>query len=209
MEHAPPIDGSDLPRDAPASAPAETPAPADNAAGRLTSSATTKTKIKRVLWALVEATMFRPSFHTMSGWRSFLLRCFGAKVGKRCIIRRSVKVYYPWNVEIGDMAIIGDQAEIYSLAKITIGQRAMVSQYTYLCAGTHDHTLLDLPMQAFPITIGRESWICAKAFVGPGVTIGEGAVVAACAVALKDVDPWNIVGGNPAKFVKMRELQQQ
>src|SRR5438270_12732830 len=95
---------------------------------RLVSSASRSTKVKRILWAGVEATFFRKSFHTMNGWRSFLLRMFGAKVGRRCIIRRTVRVYYPWNVTIGELCIIGDEAELYSLGKITLGDRVMVSQ---------------------------------------------------------------------------------
>src|SRR5215207_3635890 len=89
------------------------PAPAAPPAQRLVSSATTSTKIKRLLWSMVEATLFRGSFHTMNGWRSFLLRMFGAKVGRRCIIRRTVRVYYPWLLEVGDMAVIGDAANLY------------------------------------------------------------------------------------------------
>ena len=175
---------------------------------RLISSASKATKIKRLVWAAVEATLFRWSFHTMSGWRTFLLRVFGAKVGQRCIIRRTVRVYYPWNVTIGQMCIIGDAVVLYSLGKITIGDRAMVSQEAYLCAGTHDYTDPALPLLTLPVILGAESWICARAFVGPGVSVGEGAVVAACGVVVKDVDPWTIVGGTPARFIKRREFQE-
>jgi len=176
---------------------------------RLVSSATRGMKIKRLLWAGVEATLFRYSFHTMNGWRSFLLRSFGAKVGSRCIIRRTVRVYYPWQVTIGEMCIIGDRAELYSLGKITIGDRAMISQEAYLCAGTHDYADVSLPLLTPPIEIGTDAWICARAFVGPGVKVGQGAVVAACGVAVKDVEEWMIVGGNPAKPIKRRELRQK
>jgi putative colanic acid biosynthesis acetyltransferase WcaF len=174
---------------------------------RLVSSATRGTKIKRLLWAGVEATLFRCSFHTMNGWRVFLLRLFGATVGQRCLIRRTVRTYYPWNVAIGSMVIIGDKVELYSLGRITIGNRAMISQEAYLCAGTHDYTEVTLPLVTLPVEIGPEAWICARAFVAPGVKIGEGAIVAACGVAVKDVPPWTIVGGNPAKVIKRRELR--
>jgi putative colanic acid biosynthesis acetyltransferase WcaF len=174
---------------------------------RLISSASRSAKIKRVLWAGVEGTLFRYSFHTMNGWRAFLLRLFGARVGRQCIIRRTVRTYYPWNVTIGDMCILGDKAEIYSLGQITIGKGAMISQEAYLCAGTHDYTDVSLPLLTPPIEIGAEAWVCARAFVGPGVKVGEGAVVAACGVAVKDVAPWMIVGGNPAKVIKKRELR--
>jgi putative colanic acid biosynthesis acetyltransferase WcaF len=85
----------------------------------------------------------------------------------------------------------------------------MISQQAYLCAGTHDYTKVDLPLITLPIDIGPEAWVCARAFVGPGVKIGEGAVVAACAVVVKDVRPWMIVGGNPAKEIKARQLEGQ
>jgi putative colanic acid biosynthesis acetyltransferase WcaF len=176
------------------------------ASDRLVSSASRGTKMRRILWAGVEATLFRMSFHTMNGWRSLLLRCFGAKVGRRCIIRRTVRVYYPWQLTIGDMVIVGDQAEIYCLGRVTIGDQAMVSQQAYLCAGTHDYTRPDLPLVTLPIAIGKQAWVCARAFVGPGVVVGEGAVVAAGAVVVKDVAPWMIVGGNPAREIKRREM---
>jgi putative colanic acid biosynthesis acetyltransferase WcaF len=179
--------------------------PATDAA-RLRSGATRSTQLKRLLWAGVEATLFRMSFHTMNGWRSMLLRMFGAKVGRRCIIRRTVRVYYPWNVRIGEMCILGDRAEFYSLGTITIGDRAMISQEAYLCAGTHDHTDLALPLLTPPVEIGADAWVCARAFIGPGVKVGAGALVAAGAVAAKDVEPWMIVGGNPAKPIKRREI---
>jgi putative colanic acid biosynthesis acetyltransferase WcaF len=154
-------------------------------------------------------TLFRLSFHTMSGWRSFLLRRFGAKVGRRCIIRRSVRVYYPWNLEMGDLCIIGDEVRLYDLGRIMIGDRVMISQEAYLCAGTHDHTDPALPLLTPPIQVCADVWICARAFIGPGVTVGEGAVVAACGVAVKDVEAWTMVGGNPAKFIGRRELRRE
>src|ERR1035437_6699360 len=121
--------------------------------------------------------------------RRTCVRRFGAKVGKKCIIRRTVRVYYPWNVEIGDLCIVGDEARLYSLGKITLGDRSMVSQEAYLCAGTHDYTEVALPLLRVPVTVGKEAWVCARAFIGPGVTVGEGAVVAAGAVVVKDVEP--------------------
>ena len=177
---------------------------ATEAAGRLTSAATKTTKIKRLIWSIVEATLFRYSFHTWSRWRAFLLRLFGAKIGRRCTIRRTSKVYYPWLLEMGDISCLGDHSEVYNLGRVVIGQRVSLSQYAYLCAGTHDYTRIDMPLVTKPITIGDDAWICAKAFVGPGVTVGAGAIVAACAVAIKDVPTWTIVAGNPAKPVKPR-----
>ncbi len=157
---------------------------------------------------MVENTVYRYSFHTWSGWRAFLLRCFGAKIGKNCIIRRTVKVYYPWLLTMGDMVIVGDAANLYCLGPITLNDRCMVSQEAYLCAGTHDFSKIDLPLVTKPVILGKDAWVCARAFVGPGVTIGEGAVVGACAVAMRDVAPWKIVAGNRATVVGERRLQE-
>jgi putative colanic acid biosynthesis acetyltransferase WcaF len=176
---------------------------------RLQSPHSLRVKLLRLAWAAVEMILFRLSFHNMYGWRCFLLRRFGAKVGHRSKIRRTVRIYYPWNLEIGAMCIIGDDVRLYDLGKMTIGDRVMISQEAYLCAGTHDHTDPALPLLTPPVTIGADAWVCARAFIGPNVTVGQGAVVAACGVAVKDVAPWTIVGGNPAKFIGKREMRPE
>jgi putative colanic acid biosynthesis acetyltransferase WcaF len=162
-------------------------------------------RARRLLWSLVQGTLYRFSFHTWNGWRAALLRLFGATVGRRCTLRRTSRVYYPWLLELGDNCALGDRSEVYNLARITLGKRVTVSQEAYLCAGTHDYTDPHMPLVALPIHIGSEAWVCARAFLGPGVTIGEGAIVAACGVVTKDVPAWTIVGGNPARFIKRRE----
>ncbi len=176
---------------------------------RLTSSVSTRNKIRRLLWSIVQATLYRYSFHTWSAWRAFLLRAFGARIDRPCIIRRTSRVYYPWLLEIGALAVIGDRAEIYNLGKIIIGRRVMISQEAYLCAGTHDYKSLEMPLVTHPIVLEDDVWICARAFVGPGVTLHVGAVAGACAVVTRDVPAWTIVAGNPAKFVKDRVISEQ
>ena len=168
-----------------------------------------KTQIGRLAWACVEATLFRYSFHTSDRHRARLLRLFGAKVGRGCIIRRTVGVYYPWNLEIGDRCVLGDRATIYNLAPIQLGDGAVVSQEAYLCAGTHDYTRRSFPLVVRPIHLGSQSWVCARAFVGPGTNVGEGAVVAASAVVVRDVPNWTIVGGNPARTIKSRTRPEE
>ena len=153
---------------------------------------------------MVEATLYRCSFHTWSRWRAFLLRCFGAKIGCGCTIRRTSHVHYPWLLEMGDLSCIGDDVKVYNLARIILGPRCSISQEAYLCAGTHDYTQLSLPLVTRPIVVGADVWICARAFVGPGVTVGAGAVVGACAVVHKDVPEWTVVAGNPAVVLKPR-----
>jgi putative colanic acid biosynthesis acetyltransferase WcaF len=115
-----------------------------------------------------------------------------------------VTITYPWKVEIGDNAWVGDNVELYSLGHIRIGRDAVVSQGTYVCAGTHDHRNPTFPIEARPITIEHEAWVAAQAFICPGVTIGFGAVVAARSVVTRDVAPLEVVAGNPARGISAR-----
>lgn len=169
---------------------------------------TRKEKALRMLWYLVEATLFRMSFRTMNGWRAMLLRAFGAKVGRDCVIRRTAHVEVPWNLVAGDRVCLGEHSIVYNLGLIVIGDRSSVSQYAHLCAGTHDHTRLDLPLMMSPITIGEDVWICADVFVGPGVTVGQGAVVGARSSVFSDLPAWKVCVGNPAKPVKDRVIRE-
>ena len=111
----------------------------------------------------------------------------------------------PSTRERSAVSSIGERAVVYNLGRVVIGRRATVSQQTHLCAGTHDYDDPSFPLVTDPITIGDEAWICADAFVGPGVEVGEGAIVAARAVAIGNVESWSIVGGNPAREIKKRE----
>ena len=161
---------------------------------------------RRVLWGCAQP-LFRFSPRPCFGWRRFLLRLFGARIGRQVNIYRTVTVIIPWNLEVRDYGAIGDHAFIYNLGRITIGERATISHRAHLCAGTHDYTKSDFPLLRPPITIEEQAWVCADAFVGPGVTVGAGAIVAACAVAVKNVEPWTIVAGNPAKWIKERNSE--
>ena len=163
-------------------------------------------QVRRVLWGLA-VPFFRFSPRPFFGWRSALLRLFGAKVGRHVHVYGSATITMPWNLVIGDWSSIGEHAYVYNLGTVTIGRSATVSQRAHLCAGTHDYTLAALPLLAPPISVGDQAWVCADAFVGPGVTIGEGAIVAARAVAVEDVEPWWIVAGNPARPKKKREMK--
>lgn len=165
---------------------------------------TTKAKIGRVLWWFAQATLFRWSFHNMYRWRRTLLRVFGATVSSSARIRPTVRIECPWNLTIGDNSVIGDRANIYALGPVIIGQRVTISQQSHLCAGTHDFTQPDFPLQCPPIVIMEEAWIAADAFVGPGVTIGQGAILGARGCAFSNLAPWMIHGGNPARPLKGR-----
>jgi putative colanic acid biosynthesis acetyltransferase WcaF len=163
-------------------------------------------QVRRLLWGCGKL-LFCFSPRSFFGWRRFVLRCFGAKVGRHVHVYNSVRIYFPWNFAIGDWSAVGEGAFIYDLGKVTVGEKVTISHRAHICAGTHDYTKADLPLLKPPITIKDEAWICADAFVGPGVTVGEGAVVGARAVLTKDVEPWAIVAGNPARFLKKRELR--
>lgn len=172
---------------------------------RFTSPWTLRQNMIRVMWMIVSALFFRTSFHNWYGWRRMLLRMFGAKIGHDVRIRPTVKIEIPWNLDIDDGSIVGDHAILYSLGKITLGKRVIISQYAHLCAGTHDYRYKAFPLVRPPITIGDEAWIAADAFVGPGVTMGRRAVLGARASAFRDISAEMIAAGNPAREIKQRE----
>lgn len=165
---------------------------------------TLRQKVGRVLWMLVQATAFRWSFHSWYGWRAFLLRLFGAKVGRHVHIRSTARIEIPWNLRIDDYSSIGDFAIVYCLGPVSIGRRATISQYAHLCAGTHDFSRIDMPLLRPPIGIGDDAWIATDAFVGPGVVVGEGAILGARASAFSALDAWTIYAGNPARALRPR-----
>lgn len=169
-----------------------------------------KNQLARFAWTIVWAIFARPLPRSLCNWwKLFLLRMFGAKVHKRAVVYSSVRIYMPWNLEMEEYSCLAPEVDCYNAAKIKIGAHATVSQKTYLCAASHDITKSNNPLITAPIIIEDQVWIGATAYIGMGVTIGQGAVVGATASVYKDVDPWTIVGGNPAKFIKKREIREQ
>lgn len=175
---------------------------------RAVSPYTTKEKILRVLWNQVGQFVFSLTFHNWYGLRASMLRAFGARVGRDTRIRPSVRVEQPWNLTIGDNSSIGDRAVVYCLGKVTIGNNVSVSQQAHICAGTHDYKRYDLPLLRPPIVIEDNAWVAADAFVGPNVTVGEGAILGARGVAMKSLTAWTVYAGNPARAVKAREIPE-
>ncbi|MBJ7401773.1 MAG: colanic acid biosynthesis acetyltransferase WcaF [Bradyrhizobium sp.] len=159
------------------------------------------------LWWLFQSLLVLPTPQFMFAWRRFALVLFGAKIGKRVLIRPGVRVTYPWNVTIGDHVWIGDNATLYSVAEISIGSHTVISQDAYLCAGTHDHRDITFPFKASPIRIADECWVAARAFIGPGVKMGQGAIAGAGSIVMGSVAPATVVAGNPAKVVRPRPRQ--
>jgi putative colanic acid biosynthesis acetyltransferase WcaF len=156
------------------------------------------------LWWLTESLLFRTSPQVMHGWRRGLLRIFGAKIGKGVLIRPTVKITYPWKIVIGDYSWIGDEVVLYSLGEIIIGKNAVVSQRSYLCAGTHDYNTKEFAIFSLPITVEDQVWLATDVFVGPGVTIGEAAVVGARSSVFKSIEGGMVYAGNPLKALKQR-----
>lgn len=163
-------------------------------------------QLRRIFWIFGQI-LFRFSFRTMFGWRNFILRIYGAKIGKNVNIYNTAKIYMPWNFEIGDWSSIGEDVLIYNLGIVVVGSKSTISHRSHICAGTHDYTNVNLPLLKPPVMVGNQVWICADSFIGPGITINEGAVVAARAVVVKSVPEWQIVAGNPAKFIGERKLE--
>ena len=168
-----------------------------------------KNQVVRMLWTIVWGVFARPLPRSVgSGWKRFLLRLFGAKIDATAIVYSSAKVYYPANLTMGAYACLASDVDCYNVAPITIGANSTVSQGAYLCTASHDITDPLNPLVTKPIVIEDQAWVAAGAFVGMGVTIGQGAVVGARAAVFKDVEPWTVVGGNPAKFIKRREIKE-
>jgi putative colanic acid biosynthesis acetyltransferase WcaF len=156
------------------------------------------------LWWAVQATAFRCSPQALYGFRSWLLRLFGARVGKGVKVRPTAKITYPWKVTIGDYVWIGDDVVVYSLGEICIGNHTVISQSSYLCAATHDYRSRSFDICVGKVVIEDEVWVSADVFVAPGVTIGKGAVVGARSSVYKNLPPMMVSVGSPARPVHPR-----
>ena len=162
---------------------------------------------KRILWYIINATIFRCMVTgLMRRPRNALLRLFGAKIHKQAIIYSSVKIFAPWNLELG-RCTIGPGVELYDKDIIRIGDDSVVSQQSVLCTASHDVSSPMMALVTKPITLGNRVWVAMDAFIGPGVELADGVVVGARGCVFRSVDEWTIVGGNPAKVIGQRELK--
>lgn len=167
-----------------------------------------RNKLVRILWTIIRLVLYRPSPSLLHGWRRFLLRCFGAKIGSGAHPYPTAVIWAPWNLEMGDDSCLSHHVDCYNVAKVTLGEKATVSQYSFLCTATHDYTKHNFPLLVAPISIGSNAWITADVFIGPGVNIGEGAVINARSCVFSDIEPWVVAKGNPAKPYKARVLEK-
>lgn len=162
-------------------------------------------RIKRQLWNTVWLFLFRPSPKLFHVWRIVLLKLFGAKIGKGCRIHSTAKIWAPWNLICADVVAIADEVIIYNPSLVTLGSHCIVSQQAYLCGAAHDYNDSSFPLISAPIKLEAYSWVCARATVQMGVTFSEGAILGLNGVATKNLEPWTVYGGIPAKKIKARK----
>lgn len=166
------------------------------------------TRVRRGLWIIARALLFRPTPKRLGNrWRLFMLRRFGATIAGGPLILPSVRILQPWLLTMAEGGAIGEDAEIYNYDRVTIGAHTVISQQVCLCTGSHDHRDPTFPLIWKPITIGSGCWIAARAFVLPGVTVGDGTVVGACSLVTKDLPAWSICSGNPCVVLRPRTMR--
>jgi len=158
----------------------------------------------RALWLVAAVLLVRPSPRPLHAWRAFVLRCFGARLGRGCHVYPGARIWAPWNLICEDDVGIADGAEIYNPAPITLRAHCVVSQQAFLCGASHDYNDPAFPMMSAPIEIGRYAWIGARAVVQLGVTVGEGAVLGLGSIATRDLEPWTVYAGAPARRIGAR-----
>ena len=164
---------------------------------------------KWFVWQLINRTLFRiligPCFKNV---RVLLLKVFGADIEWGVMVYSSVDIWAPWNLKMGRYSCVGGSVKIYNKDMVVIEENVVVSQGAYLCTASHDVSSESHDLITAPIYLRNRSWVGTDAFIGMGVAIGDGAVVGARAAVFKDVEPWTVVGGNPAKVIKTREIKK-
>ncbi|MCC7160001.1 MAG: colanic acid biosynthesis acetyltransferase WcaF [Ignavibacteria bacterium] len=163
-------------------------------------------KLRRALWNATWLLLFRPSPVPFFAWRRALLTRFGARIGKDVHIYPSCRIWAPWNLRVDDHSWIGHGVDCYSVDTITIGANAVVSQYSVLCTASHDEQDPAMRLVTSPIVVEDQAWVCDDVFVAPGVTIGQGAVAGARSSVFRNLPPWMVCVGSPAKPVRARTL---
>lgn len=161
-------------------------------------------KFYRLFFSLIWALVGRFSPVPLFRYRVYVLRLFGANVSAGFRIYPSASVWSPLNLQAGFDSTIGPRVSLYNQGRVVLGNRVVVSQDATICASTHDYNDPLHPLLLSPIVIQDDAWICAEAFIGPGVTVGEGAVIGARAVLMKDAEPWSVYAGNPAVRINDR-----
>ena len=163
--------------------------------------------VTRLFWYFVNVIFFKPSWNISSDLKVWLLRQFGAKVGKGVNIKPCINIKYPWNLVVGDYVWIGENVWIDNLVKVEIGSNACLSQGAMLLCGNHDFTKSTFDLIVGEIHIEEGAWVGAKSVVCPGVTMKSHSVLAVGSVASHDLDAYSIYRGNPAVKVRDRVIE--
>ncbi|MCB9321708.1 MAG: putative colanic acid biosynthesis acetyltransferase [Lewinellaceae bacterium] len=167
-----------------------------------------KIQFYRFFWTIIWTIFAKPLPRRLGNrWKLFLLRSFGADVHKKAVVYSSVRIYIPWNLEMKAYSCLGPEVDCYNVDKISIGEHSTISQKSFLCSASHDVTSKNMALIHAPIIIDDQVWIGSDSFISMGVTIGQGAVIGARSVVVKNVEPWTIVAGNPAKLIKIRDIK--
>jgi putative colanic acid biosynthesis acetyltransferase WcaF len=161
-------------------------------------------RLRRALWGAVWTLLYRTSPVPFHAWRRMLLRAFGASIAKGAHPYPRARIWAPWNLRMETNSCLADDVHCYCVAQVTLGRHATVSQYSYLCSASHDYMHLSMPLVAAPIHIEDEAWVAADVFIGPGVTVGRGAVVGARSTVTSDVPAWQVVAGSPPRQLRSR-----
>ena len=165
-------------------------------------------RARRAAWQAMWCAAMRWSPVPFFAWRRTMLNLWGAHVDAHARVYPSAKVWAPWRLVVDDYATLAPGVEVYNPSEVRLEHHAIVSQDAYLCTASHDYNSPEFTFITAPIRIGAHAWVCARAIVLPGVSVGEGAVLAAGGVASKDLDPWTVYAGNPARAVKKRRRKQ-
>lgn len=168
---------------------------------------TIRYKIKSRIWSIINATIFRWSPFFMRKYRVGIVKLFGAKLDWSCSLDASARIIDPWNLTMGELSSLGEHCCIRCRDKVTIGEKSCIGSDVYILTASHNILSPNFEMQTAPIVIGSNVWIATRATISKGITIGEGAVIGAESLVIKNVEPWTVVGGNPAKFIKKRIIK--
>jgi putative colanic acid biosynthesis acetyltransferase WcaF len=167
-------------------------------------------KLKNIVWRIINKTVFRiipPYTSVCRKLKVAMLRMFGAKVAWSCSISSSANIEYPWNLTMEHLSSLSENVWAYCMEKITIGEKCCIGKDVYLLTGSHDIEISTFNLIIKPITINSNTWVATGSYILPNVTIGKNCVIAAKSLVTKSVENNSVVGGNPAKFIKKREIK--
>lgn len=165
-------------------------------------------RTKEALWLLASGLLFA-SWIPGSRWRRMLLKSFGSRIGHGVVLKPRMTVKFPWRLQIGDYAWIGENVWIDNLELVSIGAHACVSQGAYLCTGSHDWSLESFDLIVRPIEVGAHAWVGAQSVLTPGTVMGEGAVLTAASIGKGTLAAWTVYAGHPARSVRERSRSSE